>query len=148
MPHLWRWQHNPLTLPRRFRIGSDKLHRQIYGSTYGSFKKEEHSISTIACTVLIPVSQTRYYVDGGLSGKASYKKWETKLPPICGYARTGHITKTGIKIYKRTRRRYKNLSLRIWQGTAPVLRINILWTFILPITPSVGGGVPESQQNC
>jgi len=147
MPHSWQWQKNPTTSPTLSRVGSRIRVQRNTGFMFGSFKKEVRCISTIACTLLIPLCVRRYYYVGGTNGIASFRRWDGKPHPICGYERMGHITERGTLFYKHTHRRYVNQWQRTWRDIAPVLRINIAWTTHAHTTRPGGGGAPEPQQN-
>ena len=146
MLHSWQWQNRLTILPKLYRSGSKTHVRRSTGSTSGSYKDGGRCISTIACTLLIPVQGRRYYLSGSKNGKLSFRKCSPGRVPICGYERTGHITREGIAFYKHTHRRYTNLSRLISQATVEVLKINIQWTKIVLTSPLGGGGAQEPLQ--
>lgn len=147
MPHSWQWLKNhPISLMPSVNGSNVRVLRNT-GFMSGNYRVGGRCISTIACTLLIPLCVQRYYYNGKVNGIPSYRRWALKRPAICGNARMGHITERGTLFYKHTHRKYVNQLRRTWQVTVPVLKINIAWTTHAHTTRPDGGVVPEHQQN-
>lgn len=145
MRHFRQWQRKALLLCKEFQTGSQKQRHRITGSIAGSCKKGGHSTSTIAYTLMIPLSVRRYSLSGVTNGKTYLTKWGSVKRLICGYVQTELITVKGIAYCKLTRKEYILQSQLTCRAILQGVKISTLLTQTPHIFLPDGGGHPGKQ---
>lgn len=143
MQHFRQWERKALGLCSPLQTGSVEPPLQITGSMYGSCSDGGHFTSTIAFTLIIPVRQKKYSLDGGLSGKTFLTKSSKGVVSIYGYVKTELITLKGRVCCKLTRREYTSRLQPTLVATVGAVKISILATETPHTTLHAGGGVLE-----
>ena len=145
MKHFKLWRRKAYTLCSLLQNGLLERHHRTTGSIAGSCKKEGHSISTIAFTLMIPLSVRKYSLSGVANGKTYLTKWGNVKRSICGYVKTELTTKKGIVYCRLTRKEYILQSQLTCRAILQGVRISILLTQTPHTTLVAGGGHPEKQ---